>query len=165
MTFYGIKKVKEIIWEYFCTIQFTWKSFMCWWVCVTMLCIDCGGWEWNTIRNILIAKTDVENRRKLLVFMLREHYHHHPRISSICVRWFCFTSARYAVPRQPTWFLGSSLTNKGNQYRWQKSIHARRNITTFYNPEPISIQDKKYKTNKKWSPLSIFNFTALLNKN
>ena len=48
---------------------------MCWCVCVTMLWIDCGGCEWNTIRNILIANTDVENSKKLLVFILSAHYH------------------------------------------------------------------------------------------
>lgn len=48
---------------------------MCWCVCVTILWMDCGGCEWNTIRNILIANTDVENSKKLLVFILSAHYH------------------------------------------------------------------------------------------
>lgn len=62
---------------------FTWKSFICWCVWVTMFWIDWGGCVWNTIRNILMAKTKVENRRKLLVFILRVHYWELPNITII----------------------------------------------------------------------------------
>lgn len=59
--------------------------------------MDCGGWEWNTIRNILIANTDVENRRKLLVFIMKEHYNTRWTNYAFCANVVVFTDGPPAL--------------------------------------------------------------------